>query len=262
MPEITPLQRAAYLVKASKKQFRDRLDETIKLINKHHDYAVSTSWGKDSIVMLHIAAQVIPDLLVINARYPNPAERFADMDRVRDLMLSRQDMQHVKYIEVNTPGEWEMYEIAGGGFSQAETREQRKAAKWWKDNFLLNMGAAIKENNRNGVFLGLRGEESHARRMNMFVHGDDYQRKDGANICLPIVRWSGDEIWTYIVNHDLPRLKIYDHAHCGRERARSGFVFATGGAGAIRRHGVWEDWKAVYPQEFYAWMNRFPELDK
>lgn len=256
------LNKLAYHARYKTKPFIARLKYSADLIADHLDYAVSTSWGKDSIALLHIAAQINPHLCVINARYPNPAERFADMDCVRDLMLSRQDMQHVRYLEVDTPGEWEMYERAGGGFAQAETKQQLEAARWWKDNFLINMGKALNDFGCSGVFLGLRAEESHARRMNVLVHGDDYQRKDGSKIALPIAKWSGDDVWTYIAKHDLPSLRIYDLASCGRERARSGFVFATGGAGAIRRHGVWEDWRWIYPEEFRAWVDRFPELDK
>lgn len=258
---MNQLQKTGYLGEYRSKSMQSRLEQSIKLIASHPDFALSTSWGKDSVSMLHLAAQINPNLKIINARYPNPAERFNDMDRIRDLVLSRDDMSGVIYREVDTPGEWEMYERAGG-FAEALNKEQKAAAKWWKDNFTENMGAAMKELGCNGVFLGLRAEESHARRMNVFVHGDDYQRKDGLQVALPIAHWTGRQVWAYLIKHDLPWLKIYDTAFCGRERARSGFVFATGGASAIRRHGVWDDWKRTYPVEFTAWLQRFPELDK
>lgn len=259
---MKPIDRAAYLARARTKPFRRLVDQAVALIATHPDFAVSTSWGKDSVVLLHLAAQVLPGLRVLNARYPNPAERFADMDRVRDLALAHPGLQGIIYREVDTPGEWEMYERAGGGFSDAVDAHQREATKWWKDNFVRNMGAALEALGCRGTFLGLRAEESHARRMNILVRGDDYARADGSAVCLPLAKWTGADVWTYQVAHDLPWLRIYDSAHCGRERARSGFVFATGGAGAIRRHGVWEDWERVYPDEFRAWLRRFPELDR
>lgn len=256
------IERAAHLVRAGRKRFAWQVRSAVDLISAHPDYAVSTSWGKDSVVLLHMAAQVFPDIRVLNARYPNPAERFADMDSVRDRVLARDDMRRVRYLEVNTPGEWDMYERAGGGFAEAQTAQQKEATRWWKSEFVKNMGAALEGLGGKGNFLGLRAEESNARRMNIMVRGDDYEHKDGTAIALPLAHWSGQDIWAYLVAHDLPWLRIYDHAHCGRERARSGFVFATGGAGAIRRHGVWEDWKMVYPDEFRAWIKKFPELDK
>ena len=259
---MTPIERAAYLMHVETAAYRRQLSEATELIERHHDHVVSTSWGKDSMVLLHLAASVIHEVQAINARYPNPAERFADMDRVRDAMLSRPDMAHIRYTEVPTPGEWCMYERAGGGFSEAVTKQQREAARWWKSNFSANMNAAMERVGGAGVMLGLRAEESHARRLNLATHGTYYERKDGMHVVLPLSRWTGRDVWAYMVAHDLPRLRIYDECSCTRERARSGFVFATGGAGAIRRHGVWDDWRRVYRAEFAAWVRRFPELDK
>jgi len=241
---MNPIERAGYIAHAYSKAFRTRLDEATRLICEHPRHVVSTSWGKDSMVLLHLAAGLIDGLSVINARYPNPAERFGDMDRVRDAMLSRADMARVRYTEVHTPGEW------------------KEAARWWKENFTRNMGAAMTDAGGDGVFLGLRAEESYARRMNLATHGTAYERADGLHVVLPLSRWSGRDVWAYMSLHDLPRMRIYDECSCSRERARSGFVFATGGAGAIRRHGVWDDWKRIYRSEFTAWVTRFPELDK
>lgn len=238
------------------------IDKAKSAIAKHPTHAISTSWGKDSVALLHLCASVFDRIVVVNARYPNAAERFADMDRVRDLVLSRPDMTKVNYVEVSTPGEWEMYERAGGGFSEAITAAQKSAVRWWKENFETNMRKAIEKFNCAGVFLGLRADESHARRMNVIMRGQEYTKQNGTEVCLPIAKWSGLNIWSYLVAKELPWLRIYDEASCERERARSGFVFATGGAGAIRRHGVWEDWSRVYPNEFRAWLNKFPELDR
>lgn len=258
---MSPLERAALVAHYASCTTVRRIDEASELLRRHGGYAVSTSWGKDSVVLLHLAAAINPTIHIINARYPNPAERFADMDRVRDLVLARDEMQQAVYREVSTPGEWEMYKRAGGGFAEAETAEQREATRWWKQCFTEAMAGALHDIGCDGVFLGLRAEESHARRMNLLVRGDDYARKDGQRIALPLGRWTGKDVWAYLAAHDLPWLRIYDAAHCGRERARSGFVFATGGAGAIRRHGTWEDWRRVYPCEFSAWMRQFPELN-
>ena len=259
---MQPLERAAYLAHASRPAFGRRLAAAAALIHGADGCAVSVSWGKDSVALLHLAACVRPDIVVLNARYPNPAERFADMDRVRDAVLSRPEFARVRYVEVHTPGEWEMYERAGGGFAEAVTPAQRAATSWWKAQFEANMGTAQQAAGCNGVILGLRADESHARRMNAITRGDDYVRADGMRVVLPLQRWSGADVWAYVASNDLPWLRIYDGATTGRELARSGFVFATGGAGAIRRHGVWEDWRRVYPQEFAAWMARFPELDR
>lgn len=259
---MTPIERAAYLAHAMSCTYVRRLAAAMEIIRSGAGCCVSVSWGKDSVALLHLAVTVRPDIAVLNARYPNPAERFSDMDRVRDAVLSRPEMARVRYREVLTPGEWEMYERAGGGFSEAASPEQREACKWWKDEMVRNMGAVRDGFGCSGTMLGLRAGESHARLMNALTHGHDYTRRDGSRIVLPLSRWSGRDVWAYLVSHDLPWLRIYDEATAGRERARSGFVFATSGSDALRRHGVWDDWCRTYPYEYSAWMERFPELDK
>lgn len=262
VPDMTPLERAAYLAHAASASHRRKVADAIAMIAGAPGAVVSTSWGKDSVALLHLAAVARPTIAVINARYPNPAERFDDMDRVRDLALAMPDMASVRYAEVDTPGEWEMYERSGGGFAEAVTPKQREAARWWKQNFTRAMDAAMRAAGGDAVALGLRAEESHARRMNVAMHGRDYTRRDGLRVLLPLANWSGRDVWAYLVSRGLPWLRIYDEATCPREVARSGFVFATGGGGAIRRHGVWDDWRRVYRPEFQAWLVRFPELDR
>lgn len=251
---------AAYRLYARIGEHHSRLKEARRIIAVNPGYAVSTSWGKDSLALLSIAVEVQPDVTVINIRYPNPVERFADMDRVRDQVLSRPDMAKIQYVEISCPGEWEMYERVGHGFADATTPEERAAVRWWRAQLDEAAAKGLAATNSVGVFLGLRASESKGRRMNVASRGLAYQRQDGARVALPIGRWNARDVWARIVAHDLPWLRIYDTAGCGRERARSGFVFATGAAGTLARYGVWDDWRRAYPTEFDSWMQRFPGL--
>lgn len=112
----------------------------------------------------------------------------------------------------------------------------------------------------DGVLFGLRQDESSARRLNVATHGVSYRRKDGLRVALPMSRLSGRDVWALLVDRDLPWLRIYDLAEAGRERARSGFVWATGAADAAARHGVMQDWRRAYPEEYHAWVKRWPTL--
>lgn len=256
------IERAGYIAHSLSKGYQNKLAKTKALISSHPDYAVSASWGKDSGVMLHIAAQVHRDLLVVNGRFNNPNERVVDSDKVRDVMFARDDMSSVEYIEIEVMGEWEMFEMAGEAFTTPITDDHKKAFKAWQDDFTNKMTDAVVSRGRAGTFVGLRQDESNNRRMNIAMRGDDYTKADGSRICLPIARWSGLDIWAYIVTHDLPYLPFYDNSIFGRERARSEFIFGSTIANTAKRHGVWEDWKVNYPNEFNAWVTRFPELQK
>lgn len=260
---MTPLERAGYIAHSMSRAYQSKLAKTQAQVASHPDYAVSISWGKDSVVLLHLSAQIHSDLVALHGRYTNPNEHIDDADRVRNLMFAREDMAHVDYSEIDIAGEWEMFERAGGAFNIAETEQQKAALKWWTARKWSGKAqTAVQEHHRNGSFVGMRQEESHARRMNIAKRGNDYQKKDGVNICLPLAHWTGKDIWAYIVTHDLPYLILYDQTMHGREKARSEFIFGGVAADAVKRHGAWEDWRRIYPKEFNAWLDKFPELDR
>lgn len=251
---MTSAERLGYLAHAATPAFQRRVDEARTLIAAHPGCAVSVSWGKDSVVLLHLAAHTLPRVAAINARY-RPEERLPDTDAVRDAVLAR--LPNVAYREAPCVGEWEMYERAGF-FVDPETPEQREAVRWWKEAFLEALAEARRALGATGVMLGLRADESRARGMNYAVRGSSYLRQ-GERVVTPLARWRGPDVWAYHVLHDLPWLHAYDAAP-DRERARSAFTFATGGAGAIRRHGAWLEWRAAYPTHFEGWLERFPAM--
>lgn len=257
---MKPLERAGYLAHSKSAAFLRREQKTKEFIRQHPRHAVSVSWGKDSTAMLTLASEALDEVLCVNARYPNPAERFADMDRVRDGVLAK--LQNVRYFEAHPPGEWEMYERAGEFFVTPFTPRQREAARWWRTSFEAAMRAAQEEIGADGVFMGLGARESFARRLNFFMRGDSYERQDGLRVALPLSEWTARDVWAVLALRDLPWLRIYDLSYEGREKARSGFVFATGGndPDIARRLGAWESHKIAYPEEFRAWCDRWPEM--
>lgn len=252
-------EREAYRLHGRLAVHRRRLAEARALIAASPDHALCVSWGKDSLALLYIAAQLRPDIVVLNARYPHPAERLADMDRVRDLVLARQDMARVRYIEVDCPGEWQMYERAGRAFAEPLTAAERAATTWWRREFVTRMRAAQERMGCRGILLGLRSDESRMRQLNVATHGTSYTKRDGQAVALPLARWTGRDVWAVLVAADLPWLRIYDVA-ADRERARSGLVFATGAFDAIARHGAVAEWREAYPDALRAWFEHWPEL--
>jgi len=69
----------------------------------------------------------------------------------------------------------------------------------------------VKEQERcfNGVFLGLRAEESPARRKNYYSRGALYSRKDGKRVCTPLATWKGEDVFAYLVSNDIPIFEVY-----------------------------------------------------
>lgn len=250
------LERAGYLAHAQTAGYQRRVEAARQIIAGCPGYTVAVSWGKDSVALLHLAAHVWPDVGAVNARYADQ-ERLADTDTVRAAVLA--ELPGVRYREARLAGEWEMYERAGGFFMDAVTPAQRDATRWWRRQFIAGMRQTAAGLGSAGTLLGLRASESHARRLNVATHGVAYTKRDGEAIALPLARWTSQDVWAYLVSHDLPWLRMYDVSD-DRERARSAFCFATGGAGAIWRHGVWTEWRRAYPEQFAVWLDRFPEM--
>lgn len=254
------IERLGYLAHAQTASYQSKVDKALALIASHDDYAVSVSWGKDSIVLLHLCATVYPNITALHGRYGNINEHIADTDRVRDAMLML--LPDIDYHEIPIAGEWDMFERAGGAFGIPVTDAQKQAYKWWVDNkWSAKSADALAKHGKNGSFVGMRQEESKARRMTIAKRGKDYTKANGDKMCLPLAHWTGKDIWAYIFSHNLPYLTAYDNANTNRERVRSEFVFSGQSADALKRHGVWQDWQKCYPNEFNAWMARFPELD-
>jgi len=84
---------------------------------------------------------------------------------------------------------------------------------------------------------GMRAAESRARRALLAT-----ARGETAHTLHPIWHWSTDDVWTYLVRHDLPWLSIYDHL--GPE-ARNGLVGRNG-----QQSGRLVYLKRFYPEAF------------
>lgn len=253
------LTRAGYLVHAESSAYSRRLTEASRIVADHPGYAVSTSWGKDSVAMLSVAADICPEIVIVHGRYRTAAEVFADVDQVRDCVLARSEMRHARYVETEIPGAWEIYERAGAAFVTPETPAQRAAIVWWRAQFEAAMDAAAAASGCRGVLIGMRATESRARRLNIATHGRSYTTRGGRATALPLAGWTGTDVWARIVSCGLPWLRIYDIA-ADRERARSDFCWAAGGNDKHLRDGTFLDWRAAYPEQVAAWTARWPEL--
>lgn len=60
-----------------------------------------------------------------------------------------------------------------------------------------------------GVYLGLRSEESHGRRMNRATRGPQYTKRGGETVCTPIVDWKGIDVYAYLFTHGIDPLPVY-----------------------------------------------------
>jgi sulfate adenylyltransferase subunit 2 len=139
---------------------------------------VSLSWGKQSIVMAHMAYGVRAEVPCVHWTGED-AELIGDFAAVRDAFRARWP---IRYVEL----------------PRAE-RLREAVAEY------------VEREGMDGVILGLAAEESRARRMttakgdrnNIWIYASGLAR------CCPLARWRTDDLAAYIATHDLPMLEPY-----------------------------------------------------
>lgn len=253
------LTRAGYLAHAAGAAFERRIAVSRGVIAAHSDHAISVSWGKDSVVMLALAVETLGSVTAIHGRYRVPCENAGDIDTVRDAVLARPEMRGVRYVEIEIPGEWDLFERAGGPFVEARSQTQREALAWRKATSRGRLRAACEAAGCAGYMIGMRAAESRARMLNIATRGLSYEKRNGLSVALPIGRWQAFDVWAYLVDRDLPWLRIYDVAP-DRHRARSMLCIGLGDGSPHLRHGEYQIWRAAYPGEIAVWEQRWPDL--
>lgn len=180
---------------------------------------VSVSWGKDSVVVAHLAAGlgIGPIVWYPAGRIENP-----DCVLVRDAFLAMHP--GVEYREIPAALTSESWDRAlGHDGAQAEfERLSRQVSRRYA--------------------CGVRAEESGTRRKAVGRHG-----LVSRNTCRPIGHWSTVDVFAYLARHDLPVHPAYAMTMGGaldRARIRVGTIGGVGGSGFGRAQ--WE--RAYYPE--------------
>lgn len=134
------------------------------------------------------------------------------------------------------------------GLNSKETRKSRFVKEFEK------------KHNFDGVIMGLRTEESNARKYNA-KRGPIYQKKDGIYVCNPILNWTMIDVFAYLFENDLP---IHPHylikGPFPTSERRVGSYVSSRNRGA--ELGRFVKLRYFYPEVFNDLARRFPELKK
>ena len=120
--------------------------------------------------------------------------------------------------------------------------------------------ALLAEYDFDGVFLGLRAEESPGRRKLLECRGDLFwQKRDGLWECLPIGWWTWKDVWAYIVTRGIDYCAVYDRLmelDIPPEDCRLSYWAGE----TKRRWGRWAILKRGWPELFNRFAAEFPEV--
>jgi len=147
---------------------------------KHIDTVIYTSWGKDSIILLHLVA-------LMELKYPVVYVRFNDRDNpdcelVRDAFLKKYNIDyHEEYFDY---------------------KRVRAKDLHWKET-------ANKYGHHR--ITGIRNDESGRRLLNWKKYGFFSE-----NTCRPLSLLTNKEVFAYIYHNDLPLCPVYGYLGGGR----------------------------------------------
>jgi phosphoadenosine phosphosulfate reductase len=208
---------------------------------------VAFSGGKDSEVVLHLVIQQKPDVNVIwlhqGAEFPDTEEIVHRLAREWNLNL------HIEYVR---PGLLELLEEYGAYGLPARTpyRQGDITRRLIREPSLK----VAKEFGFDGIFMGLRREESRQRR---FVKPSRLVKYDGLWHINPIFDWTGADVWAYINSLELPYNAVYDKT---RFQTREELRVTPWAGGTAKTVGRFQFLRYYYPELWNEFARRFPNV--
>lgn len=157
---------------------------------------MTSSFGAESAVMLHLVTQVIPDIpvVVVDTGY-----LFAETYRFMDQLAERLRLNLKVYQSPLSPGHMEarhgkLWEMGKDGINQYD--RMRKVEP---------MQRALKELGVTAWLAGLRADQTRFRATLRPV-----EAQNGIYKVHPILKWSTKVVHEYLKKHDLPYHPLYD----------------------------------------------------
>lgn len=188
---------------------------------------VASSFGKDSMAMLHLVHSVDNSVPVV---FTNTGVNF------RETITYMREMEKLWGLEIHELKPettfWKIVEEHGfpkeARNSKLGDKREPKCCKLLKHE---PMKKFAKENKLDMVFVGLLGDEGRQRRwVYIYKGGPIYDAiSDGYSKCIPLIWWTEEDVWHYHDINGIPRNPVY----AKYDIRRTGCVPCTG-------HKHWE----------------------
>ena len=169
------------------------------LANGPANAALSSSFGAQAAVMLHMLTQQQADIpvILIDTGYLFPETyRFADelQERLKLNLQVFRPLVSRAWMEARHGRLWEQGVVGIDQYNGLRKVEPMKRA--------------LKELGIGTWFTGLRRSQANSRR-----HTPVLQQRDGRLKVNPIVDWTDRDIWVYLKQHDLPYHPLWDEGY-------------------------------------------------
>lgn len=212
--------------------------------------AVSWSGGKDSSCMSHLVLSLDPSVTLVSEKddldYPGEETYITELATrwQAKLEILRPDISPSQWIAEHAD------QLAMGDDFHSRAAGLSKACFYG----VMEQDDA----KRDLVFIGLRADESVARRKNRAINGLAYRRKAGHVVCTPLADWRGIDVFAYLQAQEIEPLHVYRCVGFMHEREPwrvrkswwiPGDMGKYGGASWLRRY---------YPSLFQRLLKWFP----
>jgi len=226
------------------KQARATVAEALEKMQNPY---IAFSTGKDSAVMAHLIWQQAPS---VRAVYFDADCAFPESTA----LLERYEAASHPIVRWPCESILETMRRIGGPTSD------RCEAETMRSTVYRPIKSLLTEYRFDGVFLGLRDEESPGRRKLAQVRGLLFwQKRDALWECLPVARLTYMDIWAYIVTNGVDYCAVYDkQMELGLDPEDCRLSYWAGET--KRRWGRWAILKRGWPELFNSFAAEFPEV--
>ena len=165
------------------------------------DLVMTSSFGAESALLLHMATQLMPDVrvIMIDTGYLFP-ETWQHMEALR----RRLDLNVWVYRTRNDPIAW----LRQAGEENPNWRKDVDAC--CAANKIEPMERAMKELSPKAWLRGIRRNQSQTRKNAAFV---EWSPRYNCHAVSPLLNWTGREIHAYMKKHDLPFHPLYEKGY-------------------------------------------------
>ena len=177
-----------------------------KALSEYDKPFISTSFGKDSLVTMHLVHRIDDSIPLVWAftgvNHPTvyPVKKYYE-EQGKKIITAK----HLKTF-------WEIIEEYGFPIGARSTGSNKSVSNCCK--YLKKEPMAQETEGYNLEFNGMTAFESWTRYTRIKADGDykfvKSRGKDGRQVCMPIAWWHTEKVWAYIDKYSIKYPKVYD----------------------------------------------------
>jgi len=218
---ITTIIHNNFLPQRIKKKMVFEAEDLIKqAIERYGDnIAVACSFGKDSMVVLHLALKYKPDIKVM---FHNTGVEFSETIKYKEMIVKKWNLNLIETKPYKDMDFWKCVDKYGiPEFRSGKSKyHSPRCCYYLKEKPAMEI---IKKEGIKAIFTGIMKEESRQRAIKLTMYDNMNKTFEDISFCgqryfavgwnvwkyHPLANWKEKEIWSYIKEHKIPINQVY-----------------------------------------------------